>query len=43
MIVLGKKCVPVIVFDCLDLSISQRVNMAGLSCVSNKVLRCWDS
>ena len=38
-----EKCVPVIVFECMDLSISQRVNMSGLSCVSNKVLRCWDS
>ena len=33
----GENCVPVIVFECLDLSISQRVNMSGLSCVSNKV------
>ena len=39
----GEKCVPVIVFECMDLSISQRVNVSGLSCVSNKVLRCWDS
>ena len=37
------KCEPVIVFECMDLSISQRVNVSGLSCVSNKVLRCWDS
>ena len=37
------KCEPVIVFECMDLSIGQRVNMSGLSCVSNKVLRCWDS
>ena len=34
----GEKCVPVIVFECMDLSISQRVNVSGLSCVSNKVL-----
>ena len=39
----GEKCVPVIVFECMDLSIGQRVNVSGLSCVSNKVLRCWDS
>ena len=39
----GEKCVPVIVFECMDLSISQRVDVSGLSCVSNKVLRCWDS
>ena len=32
-----------IVFECMDLSIGQRVNVSGLSCVSNKVLRCWDS
>ena len=43
MIVLGGKCEPVIVFECVDLSIGQRVNVSGLSCVSNKVLRCWDS
>ena len=34
----GEKCVPVIVFECMDLSIGQRVNVSGLSCVSNKVL-----
>ena len=39
----GGKCEPVIVFECMDLSIGQRVNVSGLSCVSNKVLRCWDS
>ena len=36
------KCEPAIVFECMDLSIGQRVNVSGLSCVSNKVLRCWD-
>ena len=39
----GEKCEPVIVFDCRDMSIGQRVNVPGLSCVSNKVLRCRDS
>ena len=39
----GGKCEPVIVFKCMDLSIGQRVNVSGWSCVSNKVLRCWDS
>ena len=39
----GEKCEPVIVFECRDLSIGQRVNVSGLSCVSSKVLRCWDS
>ena len=39
----GAKCEPVIVFECMDLSIGQRVNVSGLSCVSNKVLRCCDS
>ena len=42
----GGKCEPVIVFECMDLSISQSVNVSGLSCVSklsNKVLGCWDS
>ena len=39
----GGKCEPVIVFECMDLSIGQRVNVSGLSCVSNKVLCCWDS
>ena len=43
MIVLGEKCEPVLVFECIDLSIGQGVNVSGLSCVSNKVLRCWDS
>ena len=38
-----RKKEPVIVFECMDLSIGQRVNVAGLSCVSSKVLRCWDS
>ena len=33
----------VIVFECMDLSIGQRVNVSGLSCVSNKVLGCLDS
>ena len=41
MIVLGEKCEPVIVFECMDLSKCQGV-VSGLSCVSNKVLRCWD-
>ena len=31
----GGKCVPVIAFECMDLSISQRVNVSGLSCVYN--------
>ena len=26
----------------MDLSVGQRVNVPGLSCVSNKVLRFWD-
>ena len=39
----GEKCEPEIVFECMDLSIGQRVNVSELSCVSNKVLRCWDS
>ena len=39
----GGKCEPVIVFECMDLSIGQRVNMSGLSCVSNKALGCCDS
>ena len=39
----GEKCETVIVFECMDLSIGQRVNVSGLSCVSNMVLRCWDS
>ena len=40
----GGKCEPVIGFECMDLSIGQRVSVsAGLSCVSNKVLMCWDS
>ena len=38
----GEKCEPVLVqFECMDLSIGQRVNVSGLSCVSNKVLGCW--
>ena len=36
----GGKCEPVIVFECMDLSICQRVNVSGLSCVSNKVIGC---
>ena len=43
MVVLGGKCEPLIIFECMVLSIGQGVNMSGLSCVSNKVLRCWDS
>ena len=39
----GEKSEPVIVFECMDLSLGQRVNVSGLSCVSNEVLRCWDS
>ena len=39
----GGKCEPVIVFERMDLSKGQIVNVSGLSCVSNKVLRCWDS
>ena len=39
----GGKCEPVMVFECMDLSIGQRVNVSGISCVSNKVLGCWDS
>ena len=31
----GEKCEPVIVFECIDLSIGQRVNVSRLSCVSN--------
>ena len=27
----------------MDPSIGQRMNVSGLSCVSNKVLGCWDS
>ena len=27
----------------MDLSIGKKVNVSGLSCVSNKVLRCLDS
>ena len=42
MIVLGEN-VPVIVFACMGLSICQIVNVSGLSCVSNRVLRRWDS
>ena len=37
-----EKCEPVIAFECMDLSIGQRVNVSGLSCVSKKVLGCWD-
>ena len=39
----GENVKPVIVFECMDLSIGQRVNVSGLSRVSNKVLRCYDS
>ena len=39
----GEKCEHVVVFECMNLSIGQRVNVSGLSCVSNKVLGCWDS
>ena len=40
----GGKCEPVIVFECMDLSNMPKSEcVAGLSCVSNKVLRCWDS
>ena len=38
----GEKCEPEIVFACMDLSIGQRVNVSGLSCVSSKLLGCWD-
>ena len=38
-----EKCEPVIVFECMDLSIGQGVNVSGLSCVSNNVLRCCNS
>ena len=41
MIVLGGKCEHVIVFECMDLSIGQRVNVSGLSCVSNSLLICF--
>ena len=27
----------------MDLFICQRVDVSGLSCVSNKVIGCWDS
>ena len=37
----GEKYEPVI-FECMDLSVGQRVNVSGWSCVSNKVLGCWD-
>ena len=39
----GGKYESVIVFECMDLSIGQKVNVSGLYCVSSKVLRCWDS
>ena len=29
--------------ECMDPSIGQGVNVSRLSCVSNKVLGCWDS
>ena len=32
-----------VVFECMGLSIGQRVIVSGVSCVSNNVLRCWDS
>ena len=38
-----EKYEPVIVFECMDLSIGQGVNVSGLSCVLNKLHRCWDS
>ena len=38
----GGKCEPEIVFECMDLSIGQRLNVSGLSCVSNKLLGSWD-
>ena len=37
MISPGEKCEPVIVFECMDLSVGQRVNVSGLYCVPNKV------
>ena len=36
-------CELVIVFDCMDLSIGQRVDVSNLSFVPNKILGCWDS
>ena len=39
----GEQCEPVIVFECMDMPIGQRVNVSRLSCVSNKVLGFWDS
>ena len=33
----------VIVLECMDLFIGQRVNVSRLSCVSNKILGCWNS
>ena len=39
-----EKCESVIVFECMDLSIGQGVNVSRLSCVSNNELGCcWDS
>ena len=32
----GGKCEPAIVFECMYLSIGQRVNVSGLSCFLNK-------
>ena len=31
----GEKCEPVIVFECMDLSVGQRVNVSGLSYVGD--------
>ena len=39
----GGKCEPVIVFESVHLSVGQKVNVSGLSFVSNKVSGCWDS
>ena len=39
----GEKCESVIVIECIDLSVGQRRNVSGLSCVSNKVLGFWDT
>ena len=39
----GENGETVIFFEYMDLSKGQRVNVFGLSCVSNHVLRCWDS
>ena len=39
----GEKRETVIVFECMELSVGQKVNVSGLFCVSRKVLMCWDS